>query len=167
MIIGLATNVFVSRWDNGWGFVELELVELGIQDVLDALVRTDAGRESTTASCFQATFAVVVPKAQEAQAGAVGLLWVLARFHKRLDELRCVRADGLCPAHDPLRRPLLMLLMSRGHVFRDGGVPSGRLDTGVGCNPTVVEKDLDCRLGSTHIDLFVDEGVGDAVVLVC
>ena len=132
MIVLLATNVFVSRWDNSGGFFELELVELGVQDVLDALVRIDASRKSAAASRFQAIFAVVVPEAQEAQAGAVGLLWVLTRAHQRLDELRRLRADGLCPVCDPLRRPLLMLLMSRRHVFRDGGVPPRRLDTGMG-----------------------------------
>ena len=103
MIVLLTTNVFVGRWDKGRRLVNLELVEFGVQDVLDALVRIDASRKSAAASRFQAILAVVVPEAQEAQAGTVGLLWVLARSHQRLDELRRLRADGLCPARDPLR----------------------------------------------------------------
>ena len=46
MIVGLATNVFVSFGDNGRWFFELDLVELGIQDVLDALVGADASGKS-------------------------------------------------------------------------------------------------------------------------
>ena len=171
MVIFLPTNVFVSRWDNGRRFVESGtlwvLVELGVEDVLDALVRVDAGPKGAVARRFQAILPVVIPEAQDAQAGTVSLLRVLARFHQRLHELRNVRPHRPRPARDPLRRPFLILLMSRGHVFRDGGVAPGRLDARVGCNPLVVEKDLHRRLGSAHIDLFVDEGVRHAVVLVC
>ena len=52
-----------------------------------------------------------------------------------------------------------------GICSESGGVPPGGLDAAMGSDPPVVVKDLDGGLGGTHVDLFVDEGVGDAVVV--
>ena len=103
MVVGLATDVFVGLGDNGRWFFELDLVELGIEDVLDALVGVNAGRKSTAAGGFQAILAVAVAETQQAQAGTVGLLRMFAGVEKRLHELGGVRADGLSPAREPLR----------------------------------------------------------------
>jgi hypothetical protein len=165
MVVGLATDVFVAIGDNGRGLVDLDLVELGIQDVLDALVGVDAGRERATAGGFQAFFAVAAAEAQNSQAGTVGLLRMLAGIEKDLDKLSRVGSGLLRPAHEPLRRPLQVLLMSRWHVFGHGGVPPGSLDATVGSNPFVVEKDLHGRLGGTDVDRFLHELVGGAVVV--
>jgi len=55
--------------------------------------------------------------------------------------------------------------VSRWHVFRDGRVSPGGVDTVMRSNPPVVVEDLNGRLGGSDVDLFVDEGVGDAVVV--
>jgi hypothetical protein len=44
MVVGLATDVFVGLRDNGRWFFKLDLIELGIEDVLDALVGVNTGR---------------------------------------------------------------------------------------------------------------------------
>ena len=103
MIVGLTTDVFVGLGDNGRWFFRLNLVELGIEDVLDALVGVNTGRKSPTAGSFQTILAVAAAETKEAQTGTVGLLRMFARVQKCLHDLGCVRANGLSPARDPLR----------------------------------------------------------------
>ena len=103
MIVGLATDVFVALGDNGRWFFRLDLVELGIEDVLDAFVGVNAGRQSTAARSFQTIGTIAVAETQQAQTGAVGLLRMFAGAKKRLHDLGCVRANGLSPARDPFR----------------------------------------------------------------
>ena len=103
MVIGLTADVFVGLWDKSRWFLRLDLVELGIQDVLDALVGVNAGAKRSAAGGFQAFFAIAAAKTQEAQAGTVGLLRMLAGIKKHLHELGCVRADLLRPARESLR----------------------------------------------------------------
>ena len=103
MVIGLTADVFVGLWDKSRWFLRLDLVELGIQDVLDALVGVNAGGKRSAAGGFQAFFAKAAAKTQEAQAGAVGLLRMLAGIQKHLDKLGGVRADLLRPARESLR----------------------------------------------------------------
>jgi len=67
VIIGLATDVLVALLgDNGRWFFRLDLVELGIEDVLDALVGVNAGRQSTSACSFEAILPVPVAETKEA-----------------------------------------------------------------------------------------------------
>jgi len=155
----------VALWDNGRRFFGLDLVELSVEDVLDALVGDNASGEGAATGSLQAILAVPLGQPEQAQAGAVGLLRMLARVEERLDELSGVRADGLSPAHEPFRRPLQVLLVRGRHVFSEGGVSSRRFDPGMGGDPLVLEQDLDGRLCSTDVDLLVDECVGDAVVV--
>lgn len=103
MIVGLATDVFVALGDNGRWFFKLNLVELGVEDVLEALVGVDAGRQSTAASSFQTMRTVAVAETQEAETGPVGLLRMFAGVEKCLHDLGCVRANGLSPAREPFR----------------------------------------------------------------
>jgi hypothetical protein len=44
MVVGLATDVFVGLRDNGRWLFRLDLIELGIDDVLDTLVGMNTGR---------------------------------------------------------------------------------------------------------------------------
>jgi hypothetical protein len=53
MIVGFSTDVLVALGDNGRWFFKLNLVELGIEDVLDAFVGVNASRQSTAARSFQ------------------------------------------------------------------------------------------------------------------
>ena len=103
MVVGLATDVLVGLKDNGRWFFKLDLIELGIEDILDALVGVNAGRQSPAACSFQTVLAVAVAEPQQAQAGTIGLLWMFAGGQKSLHDLSCVWANGLSPANDPFR----------------------------------------------------------------
>ena len=50
-------------------------------------------------------------------------------------------------------------------MLRDRGVPPSGVGTTMGSDPPVLEKDLDRALGGANVDLLVDEGVRDAVVM--
>jgi len=50
---------------SGRGFVGRHLVELGIQDIADALVGTDTGRQGAAASGFQARLCVALAENRE------------------------------------------------------------------------------------------------------
>jgi hypothetical protein len=54
MIVGLATDVFVVGWDNSSRFFGFDLVELGIEDILDPLVGVNASRKGAL-SCTDST----------------------------------------------------------------------------------------------------------------
>ena len=103
MVVGLATDVFVGPWDKARWFFGLDLVEPGIQDVLDALVGVNTSRKRPATGSFQALLSVAVAKTQQAEAGAVGLLRMLAGVKQHLHELGCVWANGLRPACEAIR----------------------------------------------------------------
>ena len=103
MVVGLATDVFVGFGDNGRWFFKLDLVELGIEDVLDTLVGVNTGWQSPAAGSFEAVLTVAVAETQDAQTGTVGLLRMFAGVQKRLHDLGCVRANGLSPAREAFR----------------------------------------------------------------
>ena len=103
MVVSLATDVFVGLGNNGRCFFGLDQVELGIQDVLDALVGVNTGRKSTAAGSLQALLTVAAAETQQAQTGAVGLLWMLAGVKQRLYEVGCARANALGPAREAIR----------------------------------------------------------------
>lgn len=103
MVVGLATDVFVGLGDSGRWFFGLDLVELGIQDVLDALVGVNAGHKSTVTGGLQALLTVAAAETQQSQTGAVGLLRMLAGVKQRLYELGCARANALRPTREAIR----------------------------------------------------------------
>jgi len=155
----------VAGWDDRGRFFGFDLVELGIQDVLDPLVGVNASGKGAATGSFEALLTVAAGEPEEAQAGTIGLLGVFAGGEKRLHELGGVRANGLGPTGEAVGRPLLVLLMSGRHMFGEGGVPAEGIAAPVGSDPLVVEKDLDGAFGGADVDLFVDQGVRDAVVM--
>ena len=76
MVIGLATDVGVGSERSGGGFVQLHLIELGVQNILDPFVGTDTGGKSTSAGRFETLVRVAFAEVEDAHAGSVGLLGV-------------------------------------------------------------------------------------------
>jgi hypothetical protein len=52
------------------------LVELSVEDVAEAFVGTDAGRQGPLASRVKTFGGVAFSQSENAEAGAVGLLWM-------------------------------------------------------------------------------------------
>jgi len=90
---------------------------------------------------------------------------VFAGAKEHLHELRRVGADRLGPANDPFWCPLEVLLAGKRHMICKGGVSAPCIVPSMGSDASTLEEDLDGGLRSTDIDLFVDETVGDAVVV--
>jgi len=104
MIVGLDTDVLVVGWDNSSRFFGFDLVELGIEDILDPLVGMNASRKGAATGSFETLLTVAFGVAKETQARTIGLLRMFAGGEERLHELGCVRPDGLSPACEPVRR---------------------------------------------------------------
>jgi len=165
MIVGFATDVCVAGWDNSSRFFGFDLIELGIEDILDSLVRVNASRKGAATGSLKTFLTVAFGQTKNAHAGTISLLRMFAGSKKSLYKLGCVRANGLGPAGEAVRRPLLIFLMGWRHMLRDRGVPPAGVGATMRSDSTVLEKDLDRALGGANIDLFTDEGVRDAVVV--
>jgi len=100
MIVGLATDVLVVGWDSSSRLFGLDLIELGIEDVLDTLVGVNASRKGAPTGGFKTLFAVLFGQAQDAHTRTIGLLRMFAGVKHRLHELGGVRPDGVCPADE-------------------------------------------------------------------
>ena len=68
MIVSFATDVFVVGWDNSSRFFGFDLVELGIEDILDSLVGMNASRKSATTGSFETFLTVTFGETKNAHA---------------------------------------------------------------------------------------------------
>lgn len=90
-----------------------------------------------------------------AQAGAIGLLRVLASAQQMLNDGRRVRTDVGRPVTQPLRIPALGdSQVLRGHVHVDRGVVPTASAFAVSGNALAAMEDLDGVGYVTHVDLF-------------
>lgn len=156
----------MGRRHNGHRFREFGLVEPGVENVLDAFVKADAGRPGPGAGGLEALRAVALGQSEEAQAGTVGLLRMDPRGQECLDDLSRLVPNRLGPTGEAFWRPLLVGAMRRGHVFGQCGVLPGAIDAGVHRDATVAKEDFHRTLGNPQVDFLVDESIGDAVVVV-
>jgi len=97
-VIGLTTDVSVGSERNGGGFFRLHLIELGVQNILDSLIRTDASEKSASAGRFETLVRVAFAEVEDAQAGSVGLLGVSSGGEDGFHQLSRMGADLLSPA---------------------------------------------------------------------
>lgn len=155
MVVGFATDVLVILGDDGRRFFGLDLVELGVENVLDALVGDYASWQSAATGGFQALLAVRLGQPQETEAGAISLLRMLARFEERLDDLGSVGADRQSPVDESLRCPLQVFLVRGRHMLGERRVSSRRVDARMGRDAVVVETDLDGGLSGADVDLLL------------
>jgi hypothetical protein len=131
---------------------------------------TPARMSVSRASCrtgrwFEPLGAEALGQAQDAEAGAIALLGMRPVGEDRLDERGRLGTDGARPVDEARRRPLEVALVGLGHVGGIGGVvPADKTPPMRGDTLAAVE-DLDGGGGQTRDDVFVDERVGDGVVM--
>lgn len=137
------------------------------EDGLDALVAAAPQHQGALAGCLQAFVAIALPQPQDAQAGAIGLLWVLAGTQDGAYAYELLgRRSGLGrPGDQALRCPLTRLAMGLGHVRSDGGVAPLLVAAVVARDPAAPAEALDGVVGDPHLHLFFDQGVGDRLVM--
>src|SRR5262245_33297653 len=82
-----------------------------------------------------------------------------------IDESRGKRADGGCPSHQTFGRPFQITLMGLGTMRIDGGMATDLRAARMTGNTLTAVKDLDAHRGITHIELAMEQRVGDAVVV--
>ncbi len=103
---------------------------------------------------------------KQAQTGSVSLLRMRPLIQDRSNQLLGIRADLSRPMNDSGGRPLEVLLMRFRPVFGQGGIASPTVASAMSGNPMPFEKDLSRGPRETNIHLFMDELIGNAVVVV-
>src|SRR6185437_3028189 len=98
------------------------LIELGLEDRLDALARRGAEGQRPAAGGLQALLAVGLGEVQQAQARAVALLGMRPVVELPLHYCAGAGADLLCPVQEPARRPLQVPTVRLWHVLGERGV---------------------------------------------
>jgi hypothetical protein len=109
--------------------------------------------------------AVVLGQAQETEARAIALLGMGPIRENRLHQRGGVRADGARPVDEARGRPLEMALVRLRHMGGIGGVPPADDTAPMRGDALGPVEDLDGRRGQAGVDVFVDERVGDGVVM--
>src|SRR5215510_12053259 len=82
-----------------------------------------------------------------------------------IDESCGKRADGGCPSHETFGSPFQITLMGLGPIGVDGRMATDLRAARMTGNTLTAVKDLDAHRGITHIELTMEQSVGDAVVM--
>jgi hypothetical protein len=114
---------------------------------------------------FKPRGAVALGQAQDAEAGAIVLLGMRPVGEDRLDQRGRLGADGARPVDEARRRPLEMALVGLGHVGGVRGVLAADDTPPMGGDALTTVEDLDGGRGLARVEVFVDERVGDRVVM--
>jgi len=125
---------------HGSGLLQGDLIEAGIQDVLDPFVRVDAGGQSATRGSFKTLSGAAFGQAQDPEAGTISLLGVSARGQGGLDELPGLGPDLLRPAQEAVGGPLGIVTVVWWHVFQQGAVAPASSGSGVRRHPAVLAE---------------------------
>lgn len=167
MVVLPTTEVFVGgdESERRRGLRHGEAVEAVLEHGVDVAVGAGADGDGAGAGRLQAGLAIARAEPQEAEARAVALLGMRAVGENRLDKGRRRRADRAGPGDEARGGPLQVALMGLGHVGRVGGVAAAAMAADVGGDPLAAMEDLDGRGREARIDVLVDEGVGDGVVM--
>src|SRR5215831_4426784 len=75
------------------------------------------------------------------------------------------RADGGCPSHETFGSPFQVTLMGLGTMRIDGGMATDLRAARMTGNTLTAVKDLNAHRRITHIELAMEQGVRDAVVM--
>ena len=102
---------------------------------------------------------------QQAQADPIGLLLMVFSMQLDLHPLQNIIPDILGPVHDPAGRPLMMLLMVRGHMFRVSG-GAGDITSGMTGYPLMIEVALQEIGFGMQLKLFSDQVMGYRIQMI-
>src|SRR5262245_22349055 len=167
LVVGPAADVLVDR-DEGELRGRLrpsEPVEAVLQDRIDMAIGARLDGTGARASGLEPLRAIALGEAQEPQARAIALLGMGPIRENRRDERRGLSADGTRPVDEAGGRPLQMMLVGLGHVRGVGGVAAAEGTAPMGGDPLPTVEDLDGCRGQAGVDVLVQEGVGDGVVV--
>lgn len=116
------------------------------QDVVDVTVLAGTNLQSQHAGRLQAGIAVALGQLEQAEAGAVAVLWVLVFLQQSGHTHRHCGADRAAPVDQALRRPLHVGALRRGHVFGNGAEAADAAVEGMAGDMLSAMLQFDCSL---------------------
>ena len=166
LVVPRPAQVFVDgARERGRGRRQPEVIEPMFEDGVDMPVGARADGDGAGAGGLQPGGPVALDEAEDAETGAVALLGVRAVGEDGLDEGGGLRAEGAGPVDEAGGGPLQVALMGFGHVGGLGGVPAPHVVADMGGHALAAMEQLDRGEGQAGVDVLVDEGVGDRVVM--
>ena len=135
-----------------------------LQQVFDLFEAHEAGLVGNAAGGIEAAVGVAFAELQQSQAGAVGLLGVVAAFELAGDPGVHVGADLCGPALETLGGPLLLRPVAFGHV---GGLRGEAVAVAprVGGDAALAEVQFNQGVGGVYLDPLADILVRHGVVM--
>src|SRR5437867_841874 len=142
-----------------------EPVEAVLEDRIDVAIGAGLDGAGPGARRFEPLPAVALGQAQDAEARAIALLGMRTVREDRLDQGGRLGADRARPVDEARRRPLQMALVRLWHVGRVGGVLPADDTPPMRGDALAAVEDLDGGRGQAGVDVFMNERVGDGVVM--
>ena len=159
-------DVDVADGGDGGSFIgQRFLIQIMLEDGLDAAVAFPADGDCPLTSGFQPLIAVAFGQAQHSQTASEALLGHRSRVQDGFDELGRLRPDLFSPMDKALRCPFGPFLVRFGHVFFDGGMVPLPAAADMAGHPFVFVKALYGSGRDAHIELFCDQLMGHTVVM--
>jgi len=141
------------------------LVAVVDEDVAHMAVLAGADLQGQHAGRLQPRFAVALGQRQQAETGAVAMLWMLVLGHQARHRFGRRRADALPPVDQPRRRPFHVGAVRRGHVCRRRGEAALTAVAGVAGDTLAPVYQLNRRDGDACFEHLPDQRVGHAVTV--
>ena len=166
LVIVSPADVDVADGGDGGSFIgQRFLIQIMLEDGLDATVAGATDGECPFTGGFQTLIAVAFGHPQHSQAASEALLGHRSRVQDGFDELGRLRSDLFSPMDKALRCPFGPFLVGFGHVFFDGGMPPLLIASDVTGHPFVFVKAFDGSGRDAHIELFCDQLMGHTVIM--
>src|SRR6185312_5112322 len=165
MEVGWAADIVVRYRRPVRGRCRPLAIEVVLQDRVDRAIRAGTDLERTTASGFEPFAAIAFGEPQDADAGAEALLGMRAFLQDDLDERRGVAPDLTGFPPQPLRRPVGIASMARGHVLAHRRLLAIGGRAHMGRNALAAVEDFDRARSDTRPDRLAQQLVRHRVVV--
>ena len=142
------------------------LIELVVQDGLDALVGAGPKMEGASAGGFQSHILDGFAEPDDSQAGTEALFGVGPILEDFLDDEGADRPDGGGPVHHAAGGPLQVSLVRLGSMFIQGREAAWLVTAPMSGHAFALVEELDGRVREPHVHRLMNQGIGDAVVVV-
>jgi hypothetical protein len=155
----------MGRTRQGQFLFQRLLVELMLQDRLDAAIGTGAKMQRTAAGRFQTGFSHAFAQPHDAEHRAKTHFWMGTIVQDLLDQFATGRADFFRPVNQAGGRPLQIALVRLGPVFLDGRKLPGLKTPRVRGHAFALMKNFDRGLRQAHIQFGMDQCMRRAVIM--
>ena len=168
MTVGILRAPDIAMGDHGdgsgWTRQGL-LVEIVFEDRFNTLIRTRTNADGALAGGVEAALAIAFAQPHNAQTGAEALLGMRPRGQNGFDHLRSGPARFRGPENEPLGCPFGLGLVSLRPVDSHRAVAPFEGRPLMAGHPFALVEDFNDLRPETDLELLLDQGVGDGVVV--